>query len=915
MTNNNTEAPGGPGVKARWTSSAKSGIGKALNAGSDIAFTLSHGIVNEVYYPREDIPCIRDMGMIVTDGDQFFSEEKRHTHHRTDRMGDDVPAYSVINRCIHERYSIRKEILTDPLRNTFLQQTHFRPDRSGAYHLYVQLAPHMNDRGDNNNGWTGAYKGVQMLFAEGGGLVVALACSAPWKKRSVGFVGSSDGWTDLSRHKAMQWEYGRATNGNIALTGEIDVPSSGEFLLALGFGRNWEEAANHCRGSLLDGFGIAKKRYIQGWTTWLDQLRNVRGKYYKVSASVLRVNEAKSFPGAVVASLSIPWGQAKGDDDKGGYHLVWPRDLVECAGGFTALETKEDALRIVNYLMSTQREDGSWPQNMWLEGSSYWQGRQTDQTALPIILLNKCNQHAVLERERLARYWPGIKKALHYLLLNGPYTYQDRWEEEMGFTPFTLAAVIAGLLAGADIAELNNEDSLAEYCRQTADNWNDMIEHWTYVTGTPLAAACGVDGYYIRINPYHDVAAADLGDRCINLKNHSGESGRTRVAELISVDALALVRFGLRDAHDPRILNTIKVIDARLKVETAAGPCWHRYNNDGYGEDKSGNGYTGNAYAGDGIGRLWPLLTGERAHYEIAAGHKDEAIRLLKAMDEFSNNGLLSEQIWDSDDIPEKDLFKGKHSGSAMPLTWAHAEYIKLCTSIRDNVIFDMPRETRKRYLQNTTTSAYQVWRFISQPKVLSPGKTLRIEVMADAVVHWTDDGWATIRETPTEQKSPGLFVADLPSDHDDHEALTFTFFWKEAGHWENRNYSVTKGRRAEESALRDEKKTDRKHGDRKHGDRKKGTGKKIDRREGEGREAEGGHADRRESDGRQGEGREDDGMHAGGKDDRRETDRKQAGGTQEDGKDVGGKDVAGKQTDGKKTDGKNAVTDKKKIK
>ena len=801
MTNEHMEAPGGPGIKARWTSSAKSGIGRALNANSDIAFTISHGIVNEIYYPREDTPCIRDMGMIVTDGDQFFSEEKRHTGHQTDWMGDGVPAYRVVNRCTQKKYSISKEILTDPLRNTFMQQTHFHPDRPGAWHLYVLLAPHLNNRGDNNKGWTGAYKGVPMLFAEGGGLVVALASSAPWKKRSVGFVGSSDGWTDLSRHKSMRWEYDHATNGNIALTGEIEVPPTGEFLLALGFGKNWEEAANHCQGSILNGFATAKKRYIHGWTSWLDNLRDIKGKYYKVSAAILRTNEAKSFPGAIVASLSIPWGQRKGDDDKGGYHLVWPRDLVECAGGFTALETKEDAVRTVNYLMSTQREDGSWPQNMWLEGSSYWQGRQTDQTALPVVLLNKCNQHAVLEKDRMTRYWPGIKKALHYLLLNGPYTNEDRWEEQKGFTPFTLAAVIAGLLAGAEIAELNNETGLAEYCRQTADCWNDRIEHWTYVTGTPLASACGVDGYYIRINPFFDIAASDLGDRCINLKNHAGETGRTRLTELICVDALALVRFGLRDANDPRILNTIKVIDARLKVETPGGPCWHRYNNDGYGEDKDGNGYDGN-----GIGRAWPLLTGERAHYEIAAGHKDEAIRLLKAMDEFTNNGLLSEQIWDSDDIPEKGLFKGKHSGSAMPLTWAHAEYIKLCASIRDNVIFDMPEETRKRYLQNNTASLYQPWRFISQPKALPPGKTLRIEVMADAVVHWTDDGWKTIREAPTEQKAPGLFVADIPSQNDHDETLTFTFFWKEAHHWENQNFSVTKSKQTKQPILQDKR-------------------------------------------------------------------------------------------------------------
>ena len=144
------------------------------------------------------------------------------------------------------------------------------------------------------------------------------------------------------------------------------------------------------------------------------------------------------------------------------------------------------------------------------------------------------------------------------------------------------------------------------------------------------------------------------------------------MGELVSVDALALVRFGLRAATDPRILNTIKVIDAKLKTDTPSGPCWHRYNKDGYGEDAKGN-----LYSGAGIGRAWPLLTGERAHYEIAAGNLDKAKELLNTMESFANNSLFPEQIWDTVDIPEKGLFLVKHSGSAMPLTWAHAEYIK----------------------------------------------------------------------------------------------------------------------------------------------------------------------------------------------------------------------------------------------
>ncbi len=787
MPTQTSRAPGAPGVRAKWTSSAKSGIGKALNAASDIAFSISHGILNEIYYPREDIPCIRDMGLLVTDGDQFFSEEKRHTNHKTELLGDGIPAYRLINTCKKYKYRLTKEIIADPLRNTLLQKVRFHSDGDTSYRLYALLAPHLNNQGDHNWGWVGSYKDIPMLFATGDGLSLAMVCSTGWGKRSAGYVGVSDGWIDLHTNKQMTCEYTEAADGNIALTGEINVPASGEFVLAIGFGRNWEEAANHAWGSILEGFDTAKERYLGGWEHWLKGLKPAKGENFKISAAVLRVNEAKGFPGAVLASLSIPWGASKGDGDKGGYHLVWPRDLVETAGGFLALGTKDDALRIVNYLLSTQKADGSWPQNMWLPGSTYWQGRQKDQAALPILLLAKCYEHKVFDAGRLERYWPMVKKAIHYLLVSGPYTQQDRWEEEAGFSPFTLAAVIAGLLAGAGIADLHEEPDLATYCRESADSWNGMIEHWTYVTDTPLARQHGVEGYYIRINPYRDISASDLGDRTIDLKNHAGTAGRTKLNELVSVDALALVRFGLRDAHDPRMLNTVKVIDALLKVESPGGPCWHRYNNDGYGEDAQGN-----AYDGTGIGRAWPLLTGERAHYELALGNLAEAERLLKAMDAFSNEGLLSEQIWDAVSIPEKNLFFGRHTGSGMPLTWAHAEYIKLCASLRDKTVFDMPRQTRTRYLGQQQISHYQVWRFAAPCPTLDQGKVLRIEVMAAAVVHWTEDDWATIHETVAADRGMGIYVADLISENK-HRDILFTFFWKQANCWEGRNFTVHK--------------------------------------------------------------------------------------------------------------------------
>ena len=786
---NNIYAPGAPGIKPTWTSSSKSGIGKALNTTSQVAFSLSHGIVNEVYFPREDIACIRDMGFMITDGKEFFSEEKRDTEHTIKMLKAGIPAYQITNTCKNNTYQVTKEILTDPIRNTLLQKIKFKPGKNsrGPLRLYVILSPHLNDEGNHNLAWTDEYKGEEMLFAQHNGLSLALACSAKWIKRSVGYVGSSDGWTDIHEHKKMEWQYTNADDGNVALTGEIDFSSGTDFLLALGFGRNANEAAGHARGSLLEGFDSAKRMYIQGWDAWLKSLHNVSSKNLKISSAVLRTHEAKTFPGGVIASLSIPWGETKGDDDKGGYHVVWPRDLVESAGGFLALKAKTDALRILNYLMSTQNAYGSWPQNMWLEGTPHWKGLQMDQVALPVLLTFKCYQEKAIDDERMKRYWPLIKKALAYLVKNGPYTGEDRWEEEKGYSPFTLATEVAALLAGADLADLNNEKELATYCRETADAWNEQIENWTYVTGTSLAKEHDVDGYYIRINPFHNIPAEELGDSTIDLQNHSNGKGKMKLTDLVSVDALSLVRFGLRNADDPKIRNTIKIIDAILRVDTPNGPCWHRYNNDGYGEHENGN-----PYDGTGIGRAWPLLAGERAHYEIANGNPEEAKRLLKAMDDFTNNGLLSEQVWDTNDIPERELYFGEHSGSAMPLTWAHAEYIKLCASIKQKKVYDMPVQTQERYLEQNKKAAFKCWRFDNQIKSIDSAKTLRIELIAKAIIIWSDDEWKTTNSMNVRDTDLGVFSADIEVSNTKAGRIEFTFYWEEAGHWENKNFSIS---------------------------------------------------------------------------------------------------------------------------
>lgn len=425
---------------------------------------------------------------------------------------------------------------------------------------------------------------------------------------------------------------------------------------------------------------------------------------------------------------------------------------------------------------------------MWLDGTPYWTGIQMDETAFPILLVDLANREKALKPDDLKRLWPMVKKAAGFLVKYGPVTVQDRWEEDPGYSPFTLAVEISALLVAADLADLNDEPLIGDYLRETADSWNASIERWIYATGTDLARQVGVDGYYVRVSPPDVADAMSPSEGFVPIKNRPPDVGSHQAGSIVSPDALALVRFGLRAADDPHIVNTVKVIDALLKTDLPYGPGWHRYNEDGYGEHADGSPFNGT-----GIGRVWPLMAGERAHYELAAGNVDEAIRLLHVLEASAGQGnLIPEQTWDSPDIPEKELFFGKPSGSAMPLVWAHAEYVKLLRSLRDGRVFDMPPQTVKRYIKDKTSSNLVLWRFDEKRVTMPVGKTLRIELLAPATVHWTVDNWQTINDTETRQIDLGLHLADLPLEHQPaNSRVIFTFHWGPDNGWENTDFAV----------------------------------------------------------------------------------------------------------------------------
>ncbi len=706
--NPHSHPPGHPGATPHWTSGRKSGVGTAIGAESDVWFTLSHGIVNEIYYPQLDCANTRDCEFIVI-GPSFFSEEKRDTDHRLRLIEPGVPGYRLTNTCKQGRYRIRKTVITDPRNNSVMMDVAFEPlqGRLEDHRLYMLLAPHIENRGADNEGWVGDYLGQPMLFARRGGTVMGAVASAPWTERTCGYVGMSDGWQQLRRHGWLDPSHDRAGPGNIALTGGIDLMAcDGRFTLVIAFGRSHAECGRTARASLIRGFEPARDEYVSGWRDYqrgcraFDSSAGARefADLYRMSTTVLRVHESKRFHGGIIASLSIPWGPSRGDDDLGGYHYVWPRDQWHAAVALLAIGQHESARQTLLSLMCTQQVNGAWPQNMWIDGHPHQLGVQNDEPAGFLLLADMLRRAGALGT---LEPWPSMRRAAEFLLENGPVTDHDRWETNSGYTPYTLALTISGLLAAADFADSLGDSSLADNYRTQADEWNANIERWLYVTDTPLSRSVGVEGYYVWLAPGKVKRPEDLHEVEIWLPNHPPGGGRMAAWEVASVDALALVRYGLRRADDPRIQNTVRVIDAALKRETARGPAWRRFTRDGYGEDEEGN-----AFNGTGIGRCWPLLTGERAHYELLLGNTEEAHRLMEVMASQTGEGwLFPEQIWDAPDLPGRSLLSGRPTGSAMPLVWAHAEFLTLMRSLHDGAVFDRPPQAVQRYLTDVEAS------------------------------------------------------------------------------------------------------------------------------------------------------------------------------------------------------------------
>ena len=776
-TASNGSAFGHPGIAPTWSTSTKDGIGTAYATSSRTWFTLALGIVTEIYYPTIDRPQIRDAQFLVTDGETFFHEEKRDLTHETVRLETHTLGYHVITSDPQGRYRIEKDVICDPHQSAVLINARLVPAAGweNKLRLYFLLAPHLEVGGGNNSAMRAEVAGRKVLIAWKDRTHLALGCNAGFTRTSCGFVGHSDGWQDLHDNFKMDWEFERAEDGNVAVMGEVDLSRGNEVTVGIAFGDGLHAATAGLSQSLAILFAQQRQRFIEQWQRMtdtlypLDHVGGDGGHLYRTSRTLLLSHEDKTFAGALIASATIPWGDAMGDDDMGGYHLVWVRDMVNSVTALLASGDKLTALRALVYLACSQQPDGGFPQNFWIDGTPYWKGIQLDEVAFPIMLAWRLWKADALEQ---FDPWPMVKAAARYLVQSGPVTQEERWEEASGFSPSTLAANIAALVCAADFARSRGEAQVAQFIEDHADYLESHVERWTVTTQGSLVP--GITRHYIRILPVdiNDVSPVeDPNTGMLTLANRPpGEPYQFPAKDVVDAGFLELVRYGIRPAGTPLMEDSLRVIDAVLKVETPFGPVWRRYNHDGYGPHADGQ-----PYQGWGIGRAWPLLTGERAHYELAAGR--DVNPLIATMQNFATQGgMLPEQVWDTADVPAAYMYLGKCAGSATPLMWAHAEYIKLLRSAADGQAFDRIPIVAERYLSQRGRKDLEVWKPLRRVRRIPAGSVLRVMAPGSFRLRWSADGGSTFRETASAESGLGPGFVDIQTQAGQTAPVQFAF-------------------------------------------------------------------------------------------------------------------------------------------
>jgi glucoamylase len=743
------QAPGAPGEKAVWTEADKDGFGTSTTTDSKAWYTLDDGRLTEIYYPDLGTPSVRDLQFIVSDGKTFAELETDATTREVQLVDERALVYRQINTKTG-KYRITKTYITDPDRPTVLVDVTFESLTGKPYQLYALYDPSLDNGGDEDSGVVRD----AALVATDGDVASALVTSPDLGRRSTGYKGTSDGWQDLMNDYRMDWNYRSSPGGNVVQTARLPVDGLGnrDATLSLGFADSEDGAIQGARASIAAGFDQKQEQYQTGWHDYLaPPLKSppasagspgLMGTTYNVSVMTLAAHEDKTYRGAYIASPSMPWVWGTGldsrgvDDTSGAYHLVWSRDLYQIATALFAAGDEAGAKRALTYLFETQQKpDGSFPQNSYVDGSQRWENVQLDEVALPIVLAWQLGQ---TDQSIYSEFSEDVQQAADYIVAHGPATPQERWENQGGWSPATIAAEIAGLVCAAEIARESGAEALATSYENTADNWQQNIEEWTVTTNGPLAD----HPYYLRItkSPGDNPADSDVPPDPNAPTTYSiGDSGPSQIDPRLVVDTsyLELVRLGVKPADDPNIVQTLEVVDSEaivgpfptppnepqkrgLRVDTPNGTFWHRFNFDGYGEQRDGGPWDIGFPTCDTLpdiclnnqktlGRAWPIFAGERGEYDLAAGGSaaaGSAAERLASIARTGNDGyMLPEQVWDENPPSGQPRFpRSEGTFSATPLAWTHAQYIRLAWSIDEGEPVEQPDIVAERYAGAATS-------------------------------------------------------------------------------------------------------------------------------------------------------------------------------------------------------------------
>ncbi len=651
----------GQDADSHWPTAAKNGFGTSTSLNSKVWFTLANGVMTEVFYPTLDVPNVQKLEFFVIN-DGKIVDEQINLVRSLEIPNSNSLTFKQVNRAKGGAYTISKTYITDPRENTVLIDVDV--DGPSDLPLYVYYDPSLNNSGLHDTAWN---EGDVMLAFDGDKASALL---------------SSCGFKEVRTERIHKLASVRPT-GNVIQV--VRLPRN-RCTLALAFGKTVTEALSAGRSSLARGFEAVRREYESGWESYVATLPRIakHQQQFNMAAMVLKGLEDKTVRGASIASPSSPWGGGPNANEPtvSGYHAVWARDLYHVATAFYAMGDRATANRLLDYLFRVQqKDDGSFPQNSSVDGRPINNGLQMDQVALPLVLAYQ------LERTGRQSWLRHIKRAADFIVRRGPRTDQDRWEEKPGYSPSTIAAQIAGLVCAAEIARINGDKSSANTYLKTADHWAANVERWTVTRSGHTGR-----GHYLRITENED--PNDGAKLEIN-------SSSLKVDERKIVDAgfLELVRLGVKDPRDPLIVESLALVDQLIKVKTPVGEAWYRYNHDAYGEQPNGDKYDGR----DGVGRLWTLLTGERGEYEIAIGDVERARERLNTMAGFANDGMMiPEQVWDLKKPPPLGDFRfGAGTGSATPLAWSMAQFIRLAMNIQNGRNLETPKVVATRYAQN----------------------------------------------------------------------------------------------------------------------------------------------------------------------------------------------------------------------